>query len=63
MLKNGADYLAGLRDGRIIYVGGERVDDVTTHPGFRNAARSYAQHIRRTFRSAISGHFELRGKR
>jgi 4-hydroxyphenylacetate 3-monooxygenase len=21
---------------------GERVDDVTTHPGFRNAARSYA---------------------
>jgi len=43
MLKRGDDYLEGLRDGRIIYVGGERVDDVTTHPGFRNAARSYAR--------------------
>jgi 4-hydroxyphenylacetate 3-monooxygenase len=42
MLKRGVDYLAGLRDGRVIYIGGERVDDVTTHPGFRNAARSYA---------------------
>ena len=43
MLKNGADYLEGLRDGRVVYVGGERVDDVTTHPGFRNAASSYAR--------------------
>ena len=43
MIKSGAEYLEGLNDGRIIYVGGERVDDVTTHPGFRNAARSYAR--------------------
>jgi 4-hydroxyphenylacetate 3-monooxygenase len=43
MLKDGERYLEGLRDGRVIYVGGERVDDVTTHPGFRNAARSYAR--------------------
>lgn len=43
MLKTGAAYLDGLRDGRVIYVGGERVDDVTTHPAFRNAARSYAR--------------------
>ena len=43
MLKRGADYIDGLRDGRAIYVGGERVDDVTTHPGFRNAVRSYAR--------------------
>jgi 4-hydroxyphenylacetate 3-monooxygenase len=42
MLKSGSDYLAGLRDGRVIYVGGEQVEDVTTHPAFRNAARSYA---------------------
>jgi len=42
MIKRGAEYLAGLRDGRIVYIGGERVDDVTVHPGFRNAARSYA---------------------
>ncbi len=42
MLKTGADYLEGLRDGRVIYIGGEEVNDVTTHPAFRNAARSYA---------------------
>jgi 4-hydroxyphenylacetate 3-monooxygenase len=42
MLKTGAEYLEGLRDGRVIYVGGEQVDDVTTHPAFRKAARSYA---------------------
>jgi 4-hydroxyphenylacetate 3-monooxygenase len=43
MIKSGKAYLDGLNDGRIIYIGGERVDNVTTHPGFRNAARSYAR--------------------
>ena len=43
MIKTGAEYLEGLNDGRIIYIGGERVEDITTHPGFRNAARSYAR--------------------
>ncbi len=43
MLKAGAAYLEGLRDGRVIYIGGERVDDVANHPAFRNAARSYAR--------------------
>jgi 4-hydroxyphenylacetate 3-monooxygenase len=42
MLKTGAEYLEGLRDGRVIYVGGEQIDDVTTHPAFSGAARSYA---------------------
>jgi 4-hydroxyphenylacetate 3-monooxygenase len=42
MLKTGAQHLESLRDGRVIYIGGERVDDVTTHPAFRNAARSIA---------------------
>lgn len=42
MLKTGAQYLEGLRDGRVVYIGRERVDDVTTHPAFRNAARSIA---------------------
>ncbi|HEX5093251.1 MAG TPA: 4-hydroxyphenylacetate 3-hydroxylase N-terminal domain-containing protein [Burkholderiales bacterium] len=42
MLKTGAEHLKSLRDGRVVYVGGERVDDVTTHPAFRNAARSMA---------------------
>ena len=39
----GAEYLESLRDGREIYIYGERVADVTTHPAFRNAARSIAR--------------------
>ena len=36
----GAEYLESLRDGREIWLYGERVEDVTTHPAFRNMARS-----------------------
>ena len=32
----GAEYLESLRDGREIWIYGERVKDVTTHPAFRN---------------------------
>src|SRR5437764_6993127 len=39
----GKEYLESLRDGREIYIYGERVADVTTHPAFRNAVRSIAQ--------------------
>lgn len=42
MLRSGADYLASLRDGRRIHLGSEVVRDVTTHPAFRNTARSFA---------------------
>ncbi len=42
MLKTGSEHLESLRDGRVVYIGSERVDDVTTHPGFRNGARSMA---------------------
>ena len=42
MLKTGEQHLASLRDGRRVYIGDELVDDVTTHPAFRNAARSFA---------------------
>jgi 4-hydroxyphenylacetate 3-monooxygenase len=42
MLKTGAEHLEQLRDGRVVYIGSEKVDDVTTHPAFRNAARSIA---------------------
>src|SRR5215471_8958668 len=38
MLRTGKEHLETLRDGRIVYVGSERVADVTTHPAFRNAA-------------------------
>jgi 4-hydroxyphenylacetate 3-monooxygenase len=39
----GAEYLESIRDGREIYCYGERVDDVTTHPAFRNATRMVAR--------------------
>ena len=39
----GEEYLESLRDDRAVYIDGERVKDVTDHPGFRNAARSVAR--------------------
>ncbi len=39
----GEQYLESLRDGRAVYIDGERVEDVTTHPAFRNSARSVAR--------------------
>ncbi|RPV87560.1 hypothetical protein IPC780_22595 [Pseudomonas aeruginosa] len=41
-LMTGADYLDSLRDGRQVYLNGERVADVTRHRAFRNACRSIA---------------------
>ena len=38
MLASGKEKLERMRDGRIVYVGAERVNDVTTHPAFRNGA-------------------------
>lgn len=39
----GEEYLASLRDGREVYINGERVPDVTDHPAFKNSARSIAR--------------------
>ena len=39
----GQEYLESLRDGREIWIYGERVKDVTTHPAFRNTARMIAR--------------------
>jgi len=39
----GEEYLESLRDGREVWIYGERVRDVTRHPAFRNAARSVAR--------------------
>ncbi|MFZ2110123.1 MAG: 4-hydroxyphenylacetate 3-hydroxylase N-terminal domain-containing protein, partial [Roseiarcus sp.] len=39
----GDEYLEQLRDGREVYIYGERVEDVTTHPAFRNTARMIAR--------------------
>jgi 4-hydroxyphenylacetate 3-monooxygenase len=42
MLMTGQEFLDSIRDGRRVYVGDERIEDVTAHPAFRNAARSFA---------------------
>lgn len=42
-MRTGSDYLAALRDGRQVYLDGERVDDVAAHPGFAPIARTIAE--------------------
>ena len=42
MPKTGADHLNSLRDGRTIYLDGQRIPDVVEHPAYRNAIRSTA---------------------
>src|SRR6202166_272631 len=38
MIRTGAQYLDSLRDGRQVWINGERVADVTTHPAFQPIA-------------------------
>lgn len=42
-LLTGDEYLESVRDGRSVYIDGEKVKDVTEHPAFRNSARSIAR--------------------
>ena len=35
MIRTGEQYRNGLRDGREVWIDGERVKDVTTHPAFK----------------------------
>ena len=43
-VRTGAQYIAGLKDRAVeIYVSGEHVKDVTTHPGMSNGVRSIAR--------------------
>src|SRR5215468_3385864 len=39
-IKTGQDHIASLRDGRDVYIYGERVADVTAHKAFRNSVRA-----------------------
>jgi 4-hydroxyphenylacetate 3-monooxygenase len=42
MSRSGSDYMEGLQDGRAVFINGERVEDVRTHPAFRASVRSVA---------------------
>ncbi|MGA9857527.1 MAG: 4-hydroxyphenylacetate 3-hydroxylase N-terminal domain-containing protein, partial [Solirubrobacteraceae bacterium] len=35
MIRTGDEYRASIRDGRDVYIDGERVEDVTNHPAFK----------------------------
>jgi 4-hydroxyphenylacetate 3-monooxygenase len=43
-MRTGKEYLASLRDGRKVYVGGELIEDVTTHPKTRGYAQAIAEY-------------------
>ena len=43
MIKSGNEHLEQLRDGRVIYIGEEKVEDVTKHPAFKRAAKTVAR--------------------
>jgi len=43
MIKTGDQHLDQLRDGRVVYIGDEKVDDVTKHPAFERAAKTVAR--------------------
>ena len=64
-VRTGAQFLEGLRDGREIWLEGERVEDVTTHPKLARMAKTLAgisdlqhspeHHEQMTFKSPTSG--------
>jgi 4-hydroxyphenylacetate 3-monooxygenase len=64
-VRTGAQFLEGLRDGREVWLEGERVADVTTHPKTARMAKTLAgiydlqhtpeNHERMTFKSPTSG--------
>ncbi|MGE0841460.1 4-hydroxyphenylacetate 3-hydroxylase family protein [Pseudonocardia sp.] len=43
-MRTGKQYLESLRDGRQVYVGGELIDDVTTHPKTKGYAAAIAEY-------------------
>ena len=46
MIRTGAQYRDSIRDGREVYVNGERVRDVTTHPMFKPLVDIRRRHLR-----------------
>ena len=50
----GPEYLESLRDSREVYVYGERVKDVTTHPAFRNTRALDRAPVRRAARPSTA---------
>jgi 4-hydroxyphenylacetate 3-monooxygenase len=43
MLLTGQAYVESIRDGRMVWIDGERVSDVTRHPAFRSMVEARAR--------------------
>ncbi len=43
MLRTGKQYLEALNDGRVVWVGNEKIDNVATHPLTRDYAQRTAE--------------------
>jgi len=43
MIRTGDEYRDSIRDGRMVWIGGDRVEDVTTHPMFKPAVDARAR--------------------
>ena len=54
-IRTGAQYLQSLRDGREVWLNGERVDDVTQHPQLRTCAQGLAEIYDLQHDSALRG--------
>jgi len=48
-IRNGKQYLAGLQDERDVWIHGEKVKDVTTHPGLSSGAHTLAGFLDKQF--------------
>lgn len=42
-MRSGQEYLESLKDGRVVFLNGEQIDDVSEHVAYRNATRSIAR--------------------
>jgi len=42
MVRTSQEYLQALKDDRVIYINGERVKDVATHPAFKGITNTIA---------------------
>ncbi|MEM7404146.1 MAG: 4-hydroxyphenylacetate 3-monooxygenase, oxygenase component [Pseudomonadota bacterium] len=64
-IRTGAQYLEGLQDGREVWMQGERVSDVTAHPGLGRGARTLAGFLDKQFEPDLKKTltYEEEGKR
>ena len=64
-IRSGREYLAGLQDDREVWHRGERVSDVTVHPGLNRGARTLAGFMDRQFEPKWQSRvtYEIDGKR